>query len=198
MLFHTKIPKYLHILIIFSLFAQIMNITDNQYEHWWGYAALPEEVVYPYNGDNNPLTLICQFALGDGLVCVFADLDYFFGDLYADGGHIGEWKKDLYKVIYSPTRDKLHEHEIKYEDGTSAVPEPHSINGYDSLILCKPTTWQDELLNDYPDYQILVQVEEDDSINLRFYDCGTLFFLIKPEDLNARDFSKVKCVLYTY
>ena len=167
-------------------------------EHWWGFAAMPQGMEYPSNGQENPLTLVCQFAYANGLVYVFADLDYFFGDIDVDGGHIGEWTSNLYQVLYSPSCDNLHEHEIRYEDGTSAVPEPRKLTGYPSLVLSKPTCWQDELAQDYPDYQVLLQLEEDDDINLRFYDCGTLFFLIKPEDLQARNFNRVKCVLYSY
>ena len=48
--------------------------------HWWGFAAMQESMVYPSNGEDNPLTLVCQFHLGTGMVYVLADLDYFFGD----------------------------------------------------------------------------------------------------------------------
>ena len=167
-------------------------------EHWWGFAQLPEGMDYPSNGEDNPMTLVCQFALGEGAVWVFADLDYFFGDIEAEGGHLGEWPKAFYKVLYSPTRDRLHEHEIRYSDGTSAVPEPRELADYDSRVLSKPTIWTDELEQDYPGYQVLVQLEEDEDIGLRFYDCGSLFFLIKSEDLEARRFDEVKCVLYSY
>ena len=100
--------------------------------------------------------------------------------------------------ILTPTQADLHEHEIRFADGTSAVPEPRGLENYDSKVLSQPTTWTDELAQDYPDYQVLVQLEEDDDIDLRFYDCGSLFFLIKPEDLEARNFDNVKCVLYSY
>ena len=45
---------------------------------------------------------------------------------------------------------------------------------------------------------MLLQLDESEEIGLRFYDCGTLFFLIKPEDLAARRFDDVRCVLYSY
>lgn len=166
--------------------------------HWWGFAAMPEDMEYPSNGEDNPLTLVCQFALGDGMVYILADLDYFFGDIDVEGGHLGEWPKSFYKVLYSPTRENLHEHEIRYADGSSAVPEPRAMEEYESQVLCEPTAWMDELAQDYPRYDVLAQVEEDDAIELRFYDCGTLFFLIKPEDLEARRFDDVKCVLYSF
>ena len=167
-------------------------------EHWWGFAAMPENMTYPSNGEDNPMTLVCQFALGEGLVYVLADLDYFFGDIEVEGGCLGEWPHKFYKVLYSPTRNNLHEHAIRYSDGISAVPEGREIASYDSRVLSKPTTWTDELAQEYPGYEVLVQLEEDEDIGLRFYDCGTLFFLIKPEDLAARRFDDVKCVLYSY
>lgn len=167
-------------------------------EHWWGFAAMPNTMEYPLRGQDNPLTLICQFRCGNGMVYVLADLDYFFGDMQADGGHLGEWDKEWFRVLYTEDLSALHEHEIRYADGSSAVPEARVPEGYDSRFLSKPTAWTDELAQDYPGYEVLVQLEEDDDIGLRFYDCGTLFFLIRPEDLAARRFDQVRCVLYSY
>lgn len=167
-------------------------------EHWWGFAAMPNTMEYPSRGQDNPLTLICQFRCGNGMVYVLADLDYFFGDMEADGGHLGEWDKEWFRVLYTEDLSDLHEHEIRYADGSSAVPEARVPEGYDSRFLSKPTAWTDELAQDYPGYEVLVQLEEDDGIGLRFYDCGTLFFLIRPEDLAARRFDQVRCVLYSY
>lgn len=167
-------------------------------EYWWGFAALPDGAAYPCRGEDNPLTPVCQFGYGEGMVSVFADLDYFFGDTEADGGHLGEWSSDFFRVLYADDLSHLHEHEIRYADGTSAVPEPREMTDYPSLVLSRPTCWQDELAQDYPGYEVLVQLEEDEDIGLRFYDCGTLFFLIRPEDLTAKRFDRVRCVLYSY
>lgn len=164
---------------------------------------MPEGLEQPYNGEDNPLTLVCQFPLGEGLAYVFADLDYFFGDTEVAGGHLGEWDRAFYRVLYSPVSSKLHEHAIRYADGSSAVPDPLALDepckrGEESYVLHAPTVWQDELEQDYPGYTVLVQLDESDELGLRFYDCGTLFFLIRPDDLNARNFDNVKCVLYSY
>ena len=167
-------------------------------EHWWGIAAMPKTMEYPSHGDENPMTLVCQFRYRNGMVYILADLDYFFGDVEAESGHLGEWTDEWFRVLYTEDLAELHEHEIRYADGSSAVPEPRELAGYDSRILSKPTVWTDELTQDYPGYEVLVQLEEDDDIGLRFYDCGTLFFLIRPEDLAARRFDQVRCVLYSY
>ena len=167
--------------------------------HWWGYAALPEQAEYPLTTDKDPMTLICQFHLGEGMVYVFANLDYFFGDIDADGGHIGEWSEDLYKVLYSPTREHLQEHEVVDANDEPAVPAPIALEeNKESTVLTPATCWRDELEQDYPGYQVLVDLEESDDLGLRFYDCGSLFFLIRPEDLAARRFEHVKCALYSY
>ena len=176
---------------------------DNFRSHWWGFAALPKELEQPYHGEDNPMTLVCQFALGEGAVWVFADLDYWFGDLEAESGSLGEWDKAFYKVLYAPKVDEVFEHEIRYADGSSAVPEEVKANGEwleanGSHVLGRATTWTDEIAQEFPGYEVLVQLEEDDEIGLRFYDCGSLFFLIRPEDLAARNFENVKCVLYSY
>ena len=171
--------------------------------HWWGFAAMPEEMEYPFNGEDNPLTLVCQFHHGDGMIYVFADLDYFLGDYDVDGGHIGEWDKRFFKVLYSPTRENLHEHEIVGADGESAVPAAEPLDapaqrGEESGVLQRPSCWTDEIEQEFPGYQVLLELDENDAIGLRFYDCGTLFFLIKPKDLEAKRFERCKCVLYSY
>ena len=179
---------------------------DNFRSHWWGFAALPKGMEQPYHGEDNPMTLVCQFALGEGAVWVFADLDYWFGDLEAESGPLGEWNKAFYKVLYAPKVDEVFVHEIRYADGSSAVPEEKSLVvgpgqgplDESSHVLGRATTWTDEIAQEFPGYEVLVQLEEDDDIGLRFYDCGSLFFLIRPEDLAARNFEDVKCVLYSY
>lgn len=171
-------------------------------DHFWGFADLQEGVEYPYNGEDNPLTLVCQFQLGEGLVSVFADLEYFFGDIDADGGHIGQWDLHLYKVIYTPTRDRLHTHEVRNADGSYGVPYPVAPDEMpeenESKILGNMPYFTDEVQQDYPGYRSLVLLDEDDNLGLRFYDCGCLYFLIRPEDLEKRDFTKVVCALYSY
>lgn len=177
-----------------------MSLSD---EHWWGFAAMPDGIAYPYRGEDNPMTLIAQLHLGEGLLYVFADLDYWFGIAEAESGPIGEWPATFFSVRYAPTRNDLHEHEIRHENGTSAVPAAEPLaaptsRGEESYVLHAPTLWQDELAQDYPGYQVLLQLDESDHHGLRFYDCGTLFFLIRPEDLKAHRFDRVRCVLYSY
>ena len=176
---------------------------DLSLEHWWGNPAMPETMEYPYTIEDNPMTLVCQFHLGEGMVYVFADLDYFFGDYSVHCGGMGEWPDYFYKVLYSPTRENLHEHKVLLEDGTSALPEPQAMDepgkrGEESSVLCRPSNFGYEVQQEYPDYRVLLRLDESDMLGLRFYDCGMLYFLIKPEDLEARRFDNVKAVLYSF
>lgn len=169
---------------------------DISAEHRWGFAALPEGVEYPYSGEDNPMTLIGQYHLGEGMLYLFADLDYFFGDLDAESGSLGEWDRKLYRVIYSPTRENLHLHQVLDEDGEPALPPAAPVGEQD--ILPSSYDFSDEIHQDFPGYKVLAQLEEDDELQLRFYDCGNLTFLIRPADLKARRFDHVKCALYSY
>ncbi|MEE0903005.1 MAG: DUF1963 domain-containing protein [Prevotellamassilia sp.] len=171
--------------------------------HWWGYAALPDGVDYPMNGDDNPLTLICQFHHGDGMLSLFADLDYYLGDYDAPAGPMGRWPANFYRVIWSPSRQGLHEHKICYPDGTSAVPPAEPLDAPRqrsevSHVWGEAEYFTDEVAQDYPGYRVLMQLDENDHLPLRFYDCGSLFFLIPEDDAAANRFDRVVCVLYSY
>ena len=43
----------------------------------------------------------------------------------------------------------------------------------------------------------LLQLDEDDRWQLRFFDCGTINFMIPVESLKLRDFSKVSLYLHS-
>lgn len=170
--------------------------------HWWGFAWLPEGVEHPANGEDNPLTPVCQTEYEGGLLSIFADLDYFFGDLSAESGHMGAWDKHLFKVIYTG-KEALHEHEIRYADGTSAVPEAEPLEapearGEATHLWDHPECFTDEVMQDWPGYRLIAQLDGNDEIGLRFFDCGSLMFLIKEEDLRAKRFDRTVCALYSY
>ena len=190
---------------------------------WWGQPALPESVEMPYFVEGTfatPMTLVCQINCAEfkqehpdhqmaqllpdkGLISCFAYLDYFFGDLDADstGIHLGDWDEHTFQVIYSPDTSNLRLHEIMDEDGhecsipaeAEQVPAEHHEESY---MLKGPTLYEEEIEQEHPDYITLVQLDESDRHNLRFYDCGCLFFLIKPDDLQHLRFDQVKCCLY--
>ena len=48
-----------------------------------------------------------------------------------------------------------------------------------------------------PGYVPLLQIDENDDWGLRFFDCGMLCFMIKPENLAAQRFDRVRAYLYS-
>ena len=117
---------------------------------WWGFPDMPENLEYPevpvreeYVDDaghdavdeyDDPLTFICQIRCADlaavdpegllpheGMLYFFAALDYFLGNLDAAvSPGLGEWEAPCFKVLWAPSCENLHTHNILYEDGTEA------------------------------------------------------------------------------
>jgi uncharacterized protein YwqG len=174
---------------------------------------------------DDPLTFICQIRCSDlaavdpegllpheGMLYFFAALDYFLGNLDAAvSPGLGEWEAPCFKVLWAPSCENLHTHSILYEDGTEAclpaVPMTFvagggscgSAGGFCGAagdgfqLLGRP--FYDEVVQEMPGMINLLQIDENDDWNLRFFDCGMLNFLITPADLAARRWSAVRCYL---
>ena len=138
---------------------------------------------------------------------------------------LGEWEAPWFKVLWAPSCENLHTHSILYEDGSEAclpaVPMAFGSGasgscgagdgsgdaddscgvGGDSCemagdgfqLLGRP--FYDEVAQEMPGMINLLQIDENDDWNLRFFDCGMLNFLITPADLAARRWSAVRCYL---
>lgn len=110
---------------------------------WWGEPDMPETLDWPSvkvtdeDGEtyDDPLTFICQIRCEDicpmdsdnllpheGILYFFAALDYFLGDIETPTyPGMGEWQRDYFRVLYSPTCDDLHTHHVNFPDGTPAT-----------------------------------------------------------------------------
>ena len=165
---------------------------------------------------DDPLTFVCQIRCSDladcdpegylpheGMLYFFAALDYFLGDLDAAlSPGLGAWDPGFFKVLYSPTCEGLHTHSLLYDDGSpAALPAEEIIfsqadsddAGYGFCLLGRP--FYDEVAEANPGRISLLQVDESDDWDLRFFDCGMLNFLISPKNLAALKFSSVRCWL---
>ena len=168
---------------------------------------------------DDPLTFICQIRCSDlaavdpegllpheGMLYFFAALDYFLGNLDAVvSPGLGEWEAPCFKVLWAPSCENLHTHSILYEDGTEAcLPAVPIAFGNGSASSCGADgdgfqllgrPFYDEVVQEIPGMINLLQIDENDDWNLRFFDCGMLNFLIAPADLAARRWSAVRCYL---
>ena len=189
--------------------------------HWWGFPDLPSGIGFPLlaggvcdDEGEDLMTFICQIRLAEiaesdtenllpheGMLYFFADLDYFLGDLKAPCEGLGFWREGTYKVIYSPDIEHLDTHIVVDENGHDACLPAESIGygeadeeDYGHKLLGVP--FFDEVREEAPGYVSLLQMDEDERWNLRFYDCGMMNFLMSREDWAARRFDNVKLYVH--
>lgn len=190
---------------------------------WWGAPDLPAGHPYPVvpcseDGDDwdEPLTFLCQIRCEDiatldtenllpheGMLYFFAAVDYFLGLECPVFTPLGEWDRRAVRVVYSPTCEGLEPYEMHYDDGTD-VFFPAIAMSFESAparddsfkLLGRP--FLDEINEQYEDYVSLLQIDENDDWNLRFYDCGMLCILMSREDLAARRWSSAFAYLHSF
>lgn len=184
--------------------------------HWWGFPDLPESVDWPANNDGDLLTFICQIRMDEiaqfdpegllpheGMMWFFADMDYFLGDMDARCNGIGEWQRDSYKVIYQKEVDELHTHEYYWEDGSLAVLEAEKIAFEDAgdedfgFKLLGMPAMTEGYENENEGMLSLLQLDEEDRWVMRFFDSGTINFMMPLEAMLQRDYSQCSLFLHS-
>lgn len=183
--------------------------------HWWGFPDLPEAFEWPCNNDGDLLTFICQIRLEDiaeldaecrlphkGMLWFFAELDYFLGDLDAPCGGSGAWEAGSFKVLYCEDCMELFTHEYYREDGAPAVLPAEEITFEETFetdfgfkLLGKPAMTEG-YENENEGLISLLQLDEEEKWGLRFFDCGTVNYMI-PEKRSIDDFSKTSFFLHS-
>lgn len=183
--------------------------------HWWGFPDLPEAFEWPCDEDGDLLTFICQISLEEiseldsenrlphkGMIWFFAELDYFLGDLDAPCGGTGEWEPGTFKVLYSEDNSDLLTHEYYWEDGEPAVLpaeemtfEAASETDFGFKLLGMPAMTEG-YENENEGLMSLLQLDEEERWGLRFFDCGTVNFMVPAERTND-DFSNVSFCLHS-
>jgi uncharacterized protein YwqG len=147
---------------------------------------------------DDPLTFVCQIRCED-----LAPYDPE-GLLPHEG--MGEWRREYFRVLYAPLNDNpsaLHTHHTTYPDGTPATMPAEAITfsrcqeaGDGLRLLGAP--YIEEVREACPDSISLLQIDECDRWNLTFHDCGTLNFLIRPDDLRHRQWHNTSCYLFSF
>jgi len=193
---------------------------------WWGFADMPTTLDYPmipYEDDDDPLTFVCQIRCEDleaidtenllpheGMLYFFAAMDEYVHKISKDFdmeceyyNGLSEWAPETYRVIYAPKADLLVTHEITEADGqpyglpaekiTFEVSDDARLDDFKLLGL----PFYDEISEQYPDYINLLQIDGNDDWQMPLYDMGIICFLIRPDDLKALDFSKVKVYFHS-
>ena len=184
--------------------------------HWWGFPDMPEALEWPCGSDSETLlTFICQIRLEEiadldsdgrlphkGMLWFFADLDYFLGDMDAPCSGSGEWSPETFQVIYSEDCSDLLTHEYYWEDGEPAVLDAEEMTfeeasetdfGFKLLGMPAMTEGYE---NENEGLMSLLQLDEEERWGLRFFDCGTVNFMVPTERPND-DFTNATFVLHS-
>ena len=191
---------------------------------WWGEPDMPEALDYPEalvteDGDSwqDPLTFVCQIRLEDiaaldpegllpheGMLYFFAALDYFLGDIDAASyPGMGQWQPQHFRVLYAPSCEALHTHHVFDAEGNPANLPAEAItfaacDADDDGQRLLGLPYIEEVREAMPGMLSLLQVDESDRWGLTFHDCGTLNFLIHPDDLKHRQWDKASCYLFSF
>ena len=179
---------------------------------WWGSPDLPPQVEYPMmkmtdeeSGEeiDYPLTFICQIDCADiapfdpegklpheGMLYFFAAIDDFVGYESPEHLGLGEWPKKSVVVKYTKTINmETFETSVLVDDDNNPLVEPEmaiefsACGDKDQGMKLLGLPFYDEVCNEEPDAVNLLQIDEDDELGIRFYDCGTFNIMIKPSDL---------------
>jgi uncharacterized protein YwqG len=191
---------------------------------WWGDPDMPENMEYPTieveeDGEkfDYPLTFVCQINCEDiaeydkegllpheGMLYFFAALDEWLGYESPTHNGIGEWSKGHFVVKYAKEINfETFRSCIMVDDEDQPLTEPElAISFYECnetagglKLLGKP--YFEEVRNEYPDMLNLLQLDEDDELDMHFYDCGNVNLMMKPSDLKFRNWKRVKAYLHS-
>ncbi len=177
---------------------------------WWGNPDLPPQVEYPTykvmeDGEeyDYPLTFLCQIDCADiagldkenrlpheGMLYFFAAIDEFLG--YDSPTHqgLGKWPAKTVVVKYTKQINmETFNSCILVDDEEQELAEPEMRiefseceDNADGIKLLGLPFFGD-VRDENPDCVNLLQLDEDEELEMSFYDCGNFNVLIKESDL---------------
>lgn len=191
---------------------------------WWGDPDMPENMQYPTirvteEGEtfDYPLTFVCQINCEDlipfdpqgllpheGMLYFFAAIDEWLGYDSPTHNGIGEWPKGSFVVKYAKSINfETFQSCILVDDDDQSLTEPELEITFsdcdedaDGIKLLGIPYYQD-VRDQYPDMMNLLQLDENDELEMRFYDCGTVNLMIKESDLKFANWKKTKAYLHS-
>lgn len=184
---------------------------------WWGNPDLPPQAEYPMmkiteeDGTEGeyPLTFICQIDCEDiapfdkegllpheGMLYFFAAIDEFIGYDSPEHFPLGRWPRKAVKVKYAKQINmETFNSCILVDDDDQELAEPAMAIDFAECeedndgfkILGRP--FFEEIRDEFPDAVNLLQLDEDDDLEMRFYDSGNFNILISKADLGFQNWS---------
>ena len=183
---------------------------------WWGDPDMPEAMEYPMTEDY-PLTFVCQINCEDiakfdpegklpheGMLYFFAALDQWLGYESPLENGIGEWPKGHFVVKYAKEINfETFRSCIMVDEDDNPITEPEREIEFSECaddadgIKLLGVPFYEEIRMEYPDMINLLQLDEDDELCMRFYDCGMVNLLMKESDLQFKNWKKTKAYLHS-
>lgn len=183
---------------------------------WWGDPDMPEAMEYPMTEDY-PLTFVCQINCEDiakfdpegklpheGMLYFFAALDQWLGYESPLENGIGEWPKGHFVVKYAKEINfETFRSCIMVDEDDNPITEPEREIEFSECaddadgIKILGIPFYEEIRTEYPDMTNLLQLDEDDDLCMRFYDCGMVNLMMKESDLKFRNWKKTKAYLHS-
>lgn len=183
---------------------------------WWGDPDMPEAMDYPMTEDY-PLTFVCQINCEDiakfdpegklpheGMLYFFAALDQWLGYESPLENGIGEWPKGHFVVKYAKEINfETFRSCIMVDEDDNPITEPEREIEFSECaddadgIKLLGIPFYEEIRTEYPDMTNLLQLDEDDDLCMRFYDCGMVNLMMKESDLKFRNWKKTKAYLHS-
>lgn len=183
---------------------------------WWGDPDMPEAMEYPMTEDY-PLTFVCQINCEDiakfdpegklpheGMLYFFAALDQWLGYESPLENGIGEWPKGHFVVKYAKEVNfETFRSCIMVDEDDNPITEPEREIEFSECaddadgIKLLGVPFYEEIRMEYPDMINLLQLDEDDELCMRFYDCGMVNLMMKESDLKFRNWKKTKAYLHS-
>lgn len=183
---------------------------------WWGDPDMPEAMEYPMTEDY-PLTFVCQINCEDiakfdpegklpheGMLYFFAALDQWLGYESPLENGIGEWPKGHFVVKYAKEVNfETFRSCIMVDEDDNPITEPEREIEFSECaddadgIKLLGIPFYEEIRMEYPDMINLLQLDEDDELCMRFYDCGMVNLMMKESNLKFRNWKKTKAYLHS-
>lgn len=176
---------------------------------WWGNPDLPPGMEFPTmqvseDGEtyDYPLTFICQIDCEDlapfdkegkfprsGMFYFFAAVDEYLGYDSPEHFGLGRWPKKAVLVKYTPSINmETFNSCMLVDDDDKELAEPEMAiefsecdDSADGIKLFGLPFFED-VRSANPDCVSLLQLDEDETLGMRFYDSGMFNFLIKASD----------------
>ena len=191
---------------------------------WWGDPDMPENMEYPTiqveeDGESfdYPLTFVCQINCEDiapfdpegqlpheGMLYFFAALDEWLGYESMTHNGLGEWPKGHFVVKYAKSINfETFRSCILVDDEDNSLTDPEleivfsecADNAPGHKLLGVP--YFEEVRNENPEMLNLLQIDDDEEIGIRLYDCGNINLLMKASDLKFGNWKKGKAYMHS-